>query len=40
MNNQVLNRMRQRQADIQKSLDDIIKADRETLRLLQGANRK
>ena len=40
MNNQVLNRMRNKQQEILTALDAILKADREMLRILQGANRK
>jgi len=40
MNNQVLNRMRNKQQEILTALDDIIKADKDMLRLLKGANRR
>jgi len=40
MNNQVLNRMRQKQQEILTTLDGILEADREMLKILKGANRR
>jgi hypothetical protein len=40
MNNQVLNRMRNKQQEILTSLDELVKADREMLRIWKEANRR